>query len=239
MIAASPYAQPVAPSFRYSMSRRRTDSASSQASSASQRSTLRGAGRARLGSASSQQQLAYTSSTIRAYDERTHVTRVQAYRNGTYKHGTGIKATSRRELLDEATHKLDLAFAARRLYNEHGDELLTDMDCALLAPDSVVFVSLGEAFSNPVVKAATERRRIVAPTAALSASGMFPKRLTSRAPAKPVRVAGTGTGMFLKTASSLPLTMQETGSDTNRLRANVFQVSGLASLAASTSSRRL
>lgn len=107
------------------------------------------------------------------YDERPHVTRVIAYRNGAFERGARAIAKTLREMLSVCTQRLDLPFAARRVFNGDGQEILNDMDLALLPKDAIIYVSNGEAFQDPFAASVHRDRRMKAQPSVLNATGVL------------------------------------------------------------------
>jgi hypothetical protein len=89
-----------------------------------------------------------------SYLRYTRATCLQAFSNGgAVSAGVRIVGRSRRALLREATTKLELPFAARRLFDAEGRELLSDADCHTLPREASVYVSCGEQFKDPFTEA--------------------------------------------------------------------------------------
>lgn len=89
-----------------------------------------------------------------SYLRYTRATCLQAFANGgAASTGVRIVGRSRRALLREATTKLELPFAARRLFDAEGRELLSDADCHSLPREASVYVSCGEQFKDPFTEA--------------------------------------------------------------------------------------
>lgn len=113
------------------------------------------------------------SQSVRVYDEeRAHVTRVLAYKNGTFDRGVRLMANTFAEMLSVCTHRLDLPFAARRLFNADGHELHSNMDLALLPRDAIVYASTGDAFQDPFAATVHKDKRVRTRASVWSATGV-------------------------------------------------------------------
>eukprot|EP00052_Salpingoeca_macrocollata_P022616 m.197055 g.197055 ORF g.197055 m.197055 type:complete len:1598 (+) comp21847_c0_seq1:34-4827(+) len=101
----------------------------------------------------------------RLYDQRPHMSHVLVRRNGVYERGETLHCCGCEDLLQQATQKLQLPFAAQRLFDSEGRELCSDMDLALQPKGAAIYVSTGEGFKNPLRAAASrsEGRRHRAP----------------------------------------------------------------------------
>ncbi|EGD81380.1 hypothetical protein PTSG_02099 [Salpingoeca rosetta] len=102
----------------------------------------------------------------RVYQKRAHTCRFIAYRNGDPQVAHRVVGASMAELLDACTRKLGLPFAARRLFDEHGREMVTTEECSMLPGDAIVYVSCGEPFVDPVAAQQATRRRFTSTAAA-------------------------------------------------------------------------
>ncbi|XP_053383698.1 uncharacterized protein LOC128549935 [Mercenaria mercenaria] len=89
------------------------------------------------------------------YKKQPHTIRVTAFRNGTREPFIRLAAPSMKMLLEFCTDKLNLPFAARRVFLEDGIEVFTEKDIPI---DSEVYISTGENYKDPY---ATTKRNII------------------------------------------------------------------------------
>eukprot|EP00056_Hartaetosiga_gracilis_P010868 m.162150 g.162150 ORF g.162150 m.162150 type:complete len:1302 (-) comp13404_c0_seq15:1782-5687(-) len=167
-LSRSPYAAPV--------HRLRPDTASSTRSgrsssvTSSSRGTSRSSSRSRRSSTTNSRSSSVTSRTSsvvttqsvmdrlrsgpKVYFQRPHTSRLIVFRNGTCANSVRVVANTLHGILENATKKLKLPFAARRLFDEYGTEYKNDSHCTNLEQDQHVYVSLGEPYIDAVAQAA-------------------------------------------------------------------------------------
>nr|KAG5699473.1 hypothetical protein BaRGS_016319 [Batillaria attramentaria] len=97
-----------------------------------------------------------------------HTIKVYAFKNGTRDTFVHIAAPNLKILLEFATDKLGLAFAARRIFLEDGVEVF---DAADIPPDADVYISMGENYKDPFGN--TKKNMIVRQGAKWSLNGII------------------------------------------------------------------
>ncbi|XP_052801857.1 doublecortin domain-containing protein 1-like [Mya arenaria] len=102
------------------------------------------------------------------YKKQPHTIRVTAFKNGTREPFLRIAAPNIKMLLEYCTDKLNLPFAARRVFLEDGVEVFTEKDIPL---DGEVYISTGENYRDPY--ASTKRHIILNNGAKWSLTGVI------------------------------------------------------------------
>ena len=94
--------------------------------------------------------------------------------------GTGalVLAPSLDAVLNACTLKLDLGFAAQRLFLENGREIFTDLEVSMLDRDTTVYASSGEAFKQPDYGATRLPRSITSRVRFTNTGANFPSSLS-------------------------------------------------------------
>jgi hypothetical protein len=82
------------------------------------------------------------------------------------------------ECLNACTGKLDLGFAAQRIFLQDGSEIFTDLEVSMLPRDADIFVSAGEPFKR-VMSSAMRLPRAITKRVAWTSTGIrFPDTLS-------------------------------------------------------------
>ncbi|KAK7477194.1 hypothetical protein BaRGS_00031579, partial [Batillaria attramentaria] len=102
------------------------------------------------------------------FKRQPHTIKVYAFKNGTRDTFVHIAAPNLKILLEFATDKLGLAFAARRIFLEDGVEVF---DAADIPPDADVYISMGENYKDPFGN--TKKNMIVRQGAKWSLNGII------------------------------------------------------------------
>ncbi|XP_076817747.1 doublecortin domain-containing protein 1-like isoform X1 [Clavelina lepadiformis] len=112
------------------------------------------------------------------FKRQTQIITCTAYKNGSFDSFTRIAAATVKQLLEDATLKLGLNVAARRVFLSDGSEIFRPQD---VPKDADVFVSRGESFRDPF-KVAKNLRSLQSPSAWSMQGVSLPPRRKPRTP---------------------------------------------------------